>query len=77
MVAYDLSYFANFEQVKIFNGHFATLNKSKLLVVILLTLNNSKLLVVILLTLNNNYRSMNFLVIASLYYIKKKSKTFL
>ena len=49
MVAFDLSPLTNFEHTKIVNCYFATLNKSKILVVILLTLNKSKFLVVILL----------------------------
>ena len=77
MVAFDLSHYTDFEQVKIVNGHFTDFEQGKISMVILLTLNMSKFLVVILLNLNNNYKFINFLVIFFLYYIKKKSKTFL
>ena len=52
MLASDLIYFADFEQVKIVNDHFTNFEQVKILVVILLTLNKSKILVINLLTLN-------------------------
>ena len=77
MAAFDLSHFTDFEQVKIVNGHFTCFEQVKIVNGHFATLNMSKFLVVIFLTLSNSYRFMNFLVITFLYYIKKKSKTFL
>ena len=58
MVAFDLSHFTDFEQVKIVNCYFADFEQVK-------TFSSH------FTALNNNYRFINFLVITFLYYIKK------
>ena len=60
MVAFDLSHFPDFEQVKIFSSHFPDFEQLKNFGSHFPNFEQVKFLVVILLTLNNNYSFINF-----------------